>query len=181
MAKQKIDMDSRLDDLERGIAFLIDQAQPVEQPAKAAPRKPAEPGRARKAVDVVLSWIVLILVVAATAALVSSIWLDRQKPADSAQAQAQPIATIPAGYQQPAYNPAPAPAAEQPIIAQPDAPQPAQVAEPVAPVAIEARPTSEQYIVQDGQFVLAAEPAPTPVPGSAGPGGSSGGSTWGNP
>jgi type IV secretory pathway VirB10-like protein len=131
---------------------------------------------------VVLSWIVLILVVAAAAALVSSIWLDRQKPADSAQAQAQPIATIPAGYQQPAYNPAP----QQPdpaFIAQPEQPQPAQVAqpEPVAPQVVEARPTSEQYIIQDGQFVLAAEPAPTVVPGSAGPGGSSGGSTWGTP
>jgi flagellar basal body-associated protein FliL len=178
MAKQKenLELDARLDGIERAVAHIIDWLPRAEQPKPQPPRKPTR-------LDALLSWIVLILVVAVigTVAGVAYVATHQPESAPSAAQQEQPtFAPLPEQPRQPAYNPAPAPAAEQPAIAQPEQPVAVQP-EPSAPQTVEVRPTSEQYIVQDGQFVLAVEPAPTVVPGSAGSGGSSGGSTWGTP
>jgi len=118
--------------------------------------------------------ILLLYTVAQRVLMEYQAWQQPLAPTTPAQPAQQPTSAAPAPRI--VNQDAPVQAVAPPVTI--EQPAPAQRAEPSAPN-LPVATTSVEMIV-DGQFVP-APPEPTLVPGSAGGGGSSGGSTWGTP
>jgi len=120
--------------------------------------------------------LLLLYTVAQRALMEYQAWQQPLVPTTPEQTIAQPAQPISAPPAPRIVNQdAPVQAVAPPVTIEQPAPAHAEPSAPNLPVAT----TSVEMIV-DGQFVP-APPEPTLVPGSAGGGGSSGGSTWGTP